>query len=172
MADETTPTETPIAEDTPAVNDRIEKLEQQNAEFLRHLAEYQTRYNEMLQVMKRKDADLDQRLKYSHEKLALDLLNALDNLDRAIDAAEKAGDKGPLAIGVTATHAQIMEVLKRYGVTPIEALGQPFDPMKHQAIQSLPAGKGQEANTIAAVAQQGFMIHDRVLRPAAVIVAQ
>ena len=72
--------------------------------------------------MKRKDADLDQRLKYAHEKLALDLVTALDNLERAIDAAKAAGDKGPLAIGVTATHAQIMEVLKRYGVSGIDAL--------------------------------------------------
>ena len=166
MAEETTTTE------IPELDERIAALEQQNAEFLRHLADYQTRYNEMLQVMKRKDADLDQRLKYAHEKLALDLVTALDNLERATDAAKKAGDNGPLAIGVTATQAQIMEVLKRYGVTRIDALGQVFDPMRHQAIQSVPAGKGQESNTVAAVAQHGFMIHDRVLRPAAVIVAQ
>ena len=70
------------------------------------------------------------------------------------------------------TQAQIKDVLKKYGVMPIDALHKPFDPMKHQAIQTVPAGKGQEPNTVAAVAQQGFMIHDRVLRPAAVIVAQ
>lgn len=166
-----------MAEETPTpdlaeADERIVKLEQQNAEFLRHLADYQTRYNEMLQVMKRKDAELDQRLKYAHEKLALDLVTALDNLERAIDAAKKAGDNGALVIGVTATHSQIMEVLKRYGVIQIDALGQPFDPMKHQAIQSVPASKNQEQNTVAAVAQHGFMIHDRVLRPSAVIVAQ
>jgi len=166
MAEETTTTE------IPEFDERIVKLEQQNAEFLRHLADYQTRYNEMLQVMKRKDADLDQRLKYAHEKLALDLVTALDNLERATDAAKKSGDDGPLAIGVTATYAQIMEVLKRYGVTRIDALGQAFDPMKHQAIQSVPAGKNQEPNSVAAVAQHGFMIHDRVMRPAMVIVAQ
>jgi molecular chaperone GrpE len=55
---------------------------------------------------------------------------------------------------------------------PIDALGQPFDPNKHQAIQTVPAGAGQEPNTVAQVVQPGFMIHDRVLRPAAVIVAQ
>ncbi|MSR53804.1 MAG: nucleotide exchange factor GrpE [Gemmataceae bacterium] len=166
MAEETTTAELPEADE------RITKLEQQNAEFLRHLADYQTRYNEMLQVMKRKDADLDQRLKYAHEKLSLDLVTALDNLERAIDAADKAGDQGALASGVTATHAQIMEVLKRYGVTQIDALGQPFDPMKHQAIQSVPASKNQKPNSVATVVQHGFTIHDRVLRPAMVIVAQ
>ena len=58
-------------------------------------------------------------------------------------------------------------MLKRHGVTPIDALGQPFDPNRHQAIQSAPARKGQPPNTVVQVVQQGFMIHDRVLRPAA-----
>jgi molecular chaperone GrpE len=158
--------------DEAALRERVAKLEKQNEEFLRHLAEFQNRNNELLQVMKRKDQDLDLRLKYAHEKLALDLVSALDNLDRAIDAANKAGDKGALAAGVAATQSQIMDVLKKHGVTPIDALGKPFDPMKHQAIQTVPAGRGQEHNSVAAVAQKGFMIHDRVLRPAAVIVAQ
>ena len=178
MADDTTTTDTPdmpeaaTPEDAATLRERVAKLERQNDEFLRHLADYQNRNAEMLQVMKRKDQDLDQRLKYAHEKFALDLLTALDNLDRALDAAKKAGDNGPLTQGVMATQAQILESLKRHGITPIEALGQPFDPMKHQAIQTQPVGKGQQPNTVAFVAQKGFMIHDRVLRPAAVIVAQ
>ena len=89
-----------------------------------------------------------------------------------LEAASKAGETRPLTQGVVATQAQIVEALKRHGITPIEALGQPFDPMKHQAIQTQPATKGQAPNTVAQVAQKGFMIHDRVLRPAAVIVAQ
>ena len=164
--------DSPAADDVTALRERIAVLEQQNDEFLRALAEFQNRNNELLQVMKRKDQDLDQRLKYAHEKLALDLVRALDNLDRAVDAAKKAGDKGPLAIGVMATQAQILEVLKRYGVTPIEALGQPFDPNRHEAIKSEPAGPGQEPNTVSQVAQTGFMSHDKVLRPAVVMVAQ
>src|SRR5262245_57591969 len=161
----------PAADEAATLRDRVAKLEQQNDEFLRHLAEFQNRNSEMLQVMKRKDQDLDQKLKYAHEKLALDLLTALDNLDRAVDAAKKAEEKGPLVVGVMATQAQILEALKRHGITQIDALGKPFDPNKHQAIQTQPAGKGQEPNTVANVVQQGFMIHDRVLRPAAVIVA-
>jgi len=160
------------ADDAASLRERVAELERQNDEFLRHLADFQNRNNEMLQVMRRKDQDLEGRLKYAHEKLALDLLTPLDNLERAVDAARKGGDKGPLAVGVTATYAQILEVLKRHGVTPIDALGQPFDPNKHQAIQTVPAGPGQGPNTVAQVVQQGFMIHDKVLRPAAVIVAQ
>jgi molecular chaperone GrpE len=176
MAEENTTTEIDksqtLAGESAALKDRVATLERQNDEMLRHLAEFQNRNNEMLQVMKRKDQDLDQRLKFAHEKLVLELLTALDNLDRAIDAAKKSGDKGALATGVMVTQAQIMDVLKKHGVTPIDALGKPFDPMTQQAIQTVPAGRDQEPNTVAAVVQQGFMIHDRVLRPAAVIVAQ
>src|SRR5215218_5726834 len=171
MAETPTPDAPETTADPAALRDQVAKLERENGEYLRHLAEFQNRNNEMLQVMKRKDADLDQRLKFAHEKLVLDLLMPLDNLDRAIDVAKKAGDKGPLAVGVMATLGQITDVLKRYGVTPIDALGQPFDPMKHQAIQSQPAADGEQPNTVKAVVQQGFMLHDRVLRPAAVIVA-
>jgi molecular chaperone GrpE len=177
MADNTTTTDTPKADaqsagDELSLREKVAKLEQQNGEFLRHLAEFQNRNNEMLQVMRRKDQELEGRLKYALERFALDLLTALDNLERAVDAAKKVGETGPLTTGVAATQAQILEVLKRYGITPIEALGQPFDPNKHQAIQTRPAGDGVPANTVAQVVQQGFMIHDKVLRPAAVIVAQ
>jgi molecular chaperone GrpE len=175
MAEETIPidqSDAPPAGDTAALQERVTKLEQQNGDFLRHLAEFQTRNNELLQVMRRKEQELDQKLKFAHEKLAVDLLTALDNLDRAVDAAKKAGEKGPLTVGVAATQVQILDVLKRHGITPIDALGQPFDPNKHQAIQSRPAERGQKPETVVDVVQQGFMIHDRVLRPAAVIVAQ
>jgi molecular chaperone GrpE len=176
MAEDTTTTDAENAEsqagDETALRERVAKLEQQNGEFLRHLADFQNRNNEMLQVMRRKDQELEGRLKFAHEKLAVDLLTALDNLDRALDAAKKSGDKSPLTVGVAATQAQILEVLKRHGITPIDALGQPFDPNRHQAIQTRPAGDGYAANTVAQVVQQGYMIHDRVLRPAAVIVAQ
>jgi len=165
-------TDAPRAGDEAALREKVTKLEQENGEFLRHLAEFQNRNNEMLQVMRRKDQELEGRLKYAHEKLALDLLTALDNLDRAVDAAKKVGETGPLTTGVAATQAQILEVLKRHGISSIEALGQPFDPNRHQAIQSRPAQYGEKPNTVVQVAQQGFMIHDRVLRPAAVIVAQ
>src|SRR5215213_4555430 len=105
MAEETTTTDAPNAAEAqppiadPALRERVAKLERQNDEFLRHLAEFQNRNNEMLQVMRRKDQELEGRLRYAHEKFAADLLTALDNLDRAVDAAKKAGDKSPLSVG-------------------------------------------------------------------------
>jgi molecular chaperone GrpE len=65
---------------------------------------------------------------------------------------------------------QMLDMLRKYGITPIEAQGQPFDPNLHQAISKVPAANFP-ANTVAQVLEKGFMIHDRVLRPARVIVA-
>lgn len=166
------PGEEAEAGETKKMTDKIAHLEKQNEELLRHLADYQNRHKEMQAVVKRNTQEVEQRQKFAHEKFANDLLTVLDNLQRALDAAERAGDKSPLTMGVMATQAQIGEVLKRHGITPILALNQPFDPNLHQAIQSQPAGPGVEPNTVINVVQQGYMIHDRVMRPSAVVVAQ
>ena len=116
-----------------------------------------------------RDAEIER--KYATEPLARELLAALDNLDRALDAAKRAGDAGPLATGVQATAAQFLEVFKRHGVTRIECPpGTAFDPNLHEAVSQIP-GTEFEAGQVAQVLQQGFMIHDRVLRPTTVIVA-
>ncbi len=162
----------PAAGADKTMEEKLAHFEKQNDELLRHLADYQNRHKEMQAVVKRNTQDAEAGRKFAHEKFALDLLNALDNLERAVDAANKAGDKSPLTVGVVATQAQIGEVLKRHGITPITALNQSFDPNLHQAIQSQPAGPGVAANTVTTVVQQGYMIYDRVMRPAAVVVAQ
>ena len=165
----TTGEETETSE-TQKMQDKIVHLEKQNDELLRHLAEYQNRHKEMQAVVKRNTQEVETRQKFAHEKFAP--LPFAKAVARALDAADRAGDKSPLTIGVMATQAQIGEVLKRHGITPINALNQPFDPNLHQAIQSLPAGPGVEPNTVTNVVQQGYMIHDRVMRPSAVVVAQ
>jgi molecular chaperone GrpE len=159
-------------EEVAQLREHVTKLESQNADFLRHLAEYQTRHNEMTASMKRLTQETDAKMKYAHEKFATDILICLDNLVRAVDAAKSTGDKSPLSVGVSATLAQIGDALKRHGIVPIESKGQPFDPNKHQAVQTVPAAKDREANTVADVLQQGYTIHDKVLRPAMVAVAQ
>jgi len=65
---------------------------------------------------------------------------------------------------------QLLDMLKRHGITPIDALGKPFDPNLHQAVMQQPSAD-YPPNTVIQVLQQGFMIHDRVLRPASVIVS-
>ena len=71
-----------------------------------------------------------------------------------------------------AVQNQFLELLKRHGITRIDALGKPFDPNLHQAVMQRQRTSEVEPNTVVQVLEQGFMIHDRVLRPAKVIVSK
>ncbi len=120
---------------------------------------------------KRAHKDREQERRYIYGPLLYDLLPVLDNLERAMVAAQQAGETGPLVQGVALVLTQLLDLLKRYGVTRIEALGQPFDPNVHQAIMQQPTAD-VPANTVVQVVEQGYLNHDRVLRPAKVIVSK
>jgi molecular chaperone GrpE len=109
-------------------------------------------------------------LRYAQAPLAFDILTVLDNLDRAVAAAEKAGETGPLVQGVAMVQTQMLDVFRRHGITRIEAKGEPFDPNLHQAVMQQPS-KDQPPGTVLQVLEHGYRIHDRVLRPARVIVS-
>ena len=119
---------------------------------------------------KRTQRERESERRYWHGAFALDLLPVIDNLDRAMTAAKQAGESGPLVQGVGMVQTQLLDMLKRHGITPIDALGKPFDPNLHQAIMQQPS-REHPPQTVIRVLQQGFMIHDRVLRPAGVIVS-
>lgn len=120
---------------------------------------------------KRMQRDLATERRYAHAGLALDLLPVLDNFDRATAAAKKAGESGPLMQGVDMVRAQLLDLLRRHGITVIDAMRKPFDPNQHEAVMQQPNAE-VPPNTVLQVLEQGFMIHDRVLRPAKVIVSK
>jgi molecular chaperone GrpE len=151
-----------------ALRERAETAERQRDEFLSLWRQAQADYENAHQ-RNRKDRELDQ--KFRGEKLALDLLPALDNLERAMTAARDAGEQGPLAQGVSLIHGQLMEALRKHGVTPIEALDQLFDPNVHQAVMQVPSND-RPPGTVVQVLEPGYRIHDRVLRAAKVIIAK
>lgn len=147
-----------------ALQARVDQLEQQAADYKLLLAEMQT-------SGRRLRDDSDKQRKYAAEPVFRDLLAVIDNLDRAIAEANKAGDGGPLKIGVTATIVLFLDVLKRHGVKRIEtAQGSPFDPNLHEAVMEQPTND-VVAGGVYQVLAQGYQLHDRVLRPATVIVA-
>jgi molecular chaperone GrpE len=119
---------------------------------------------------KRVQRDQAQERKYAHGDLARELLPALDNLERATAAAKQAGETGPLVQGVALVETQLLDLLRRHGITRIAALGQPFDPHLHHAVMRQPSAVAPP-NTVVQVLEQGYMLHDRVLRPAGVAVA-
>jgi molecular chaperone GrpE len=158
--------ETPATPDSEldATRAKLEAAEQQLNNYKLQLADHVNARKRMLQTV-------ETEKKYANEPLAKDLLGALDNLDRAMDAAKEAGEKGPLVAGVAATSSQILDVLRRYGITRIDCQpGTVFDPHLHQAVMLQPT-EDQEPGEVMRVLQQGFTIHDRVLRPATVIVS-
>lgn len=123
---------------------------------------------ENYQKRNQKDRDLERR--YALGPLVFDLLPVLDNLARALESAQQTGDEGPLAQGVALVQTQFLELLKRHGITRIDAQGKPFNPNLHQAVMQKPAGD-VEPHTILQVLEHGFINQDRVLRPAKVIVS-
>jgi molecular chaperone GrpE len=119
---------------------------------------------------KRVRREREEERRYQHGPLALDLLPVLDDLARATAAAEWAGDTGPLAQGVQLVRTMFLDVLRRHGITPVNALGQRFDPNLHHALATK-AVPGRPANAVVEVVKEGYRIHERLLRPAEVVVA-
>jgi molecular chaperone GrpE len=102
-------------------------------------------------------------------KLALELLPAIDNLDRALAAAD-ATASAELASGIKLVYDELLAALARAGIEPFSPQGEPFDPQQHEAVAQLPAEEA-EPGTIIEVYQRGYRLGDAVLRPARVSVA-
>ncbi|MDY6830702.1 MAG: nucleotide exchange factor GrpE [Thermodesulfobacteriota bacterium] len=109
--------------------------------------------------------------KYAHESVIRDLLSVVDNLERAIVASKETADQHEcLLSGVDMTLTEILKVFEKFGVTRIEALGRPFDPNFHEAVARRET-EDTDANIVIEEYQKGYMIHDRLLRPAMVVVS-
>jgi molecular chaperone GrpE len=108
---------------------------------------------------------------YGAESLAREFLSVGDNLQRALDSSEEATDLNSMKEGLELTFKSFESALKSAGITSIDPAGENFDPEKHEAL-SLVQDESREENTVIEVVQKGFMILDRVLRPAKVIVSK
>jgi molecular chaperone GrpE len=140
--------------------------------------------DEYLELAKRTKADFENyRKRAAREaaaaqdrgiaKLAKELLPAVDNLDRAVQAAESAESleaNGTLASGIKLVHADVLAALQRAGIERYSPQGEPFDPTRHEAIAQQPV-EGAKPGTIVEVYQQGYLLGEAVIRPARVVVA-
>lgn len=143
-----------------ALADVQAKLADMQESFLRAKAETEN-------VRRRAQEDVEKAHKYSIERFAEHLLPVIDSLEAA--AGDSTGDLGKIREGVELTLRQLTSALEKGRVLVINPVGEKFDPHRHQAISMVPAD--QEPNTVVAVLQKGFLIADRVLRPALVTVA-
>lgn len=125
---------------------------------------------EMENVRRRAAEDVSKAQKFSIEKFAKNLLPVMDSLEKAIEMTAEI--EGPMREGILATHRQLVHALEMSGMTVIDPKDAKFDPNTQQAIAMVPAVEGKSAGDVAQVFQHGWMIHERVLRPAMVSVVQ
>ncbi|MEI7686681.1 MAG: nucleotide exchange factor GrpE [Planctomycetota bacterium] len=146
-----------------------EDLKKKAAERDQYLDLAQRTRAEFENFQKRNRNERELERKFAFTPLVRDLLPVLDNLERALGASQQAGESGSLAQGVAMVQTQFIDLLKRNGIVRIDALNKPFDPNEHEAVMQKPS-PDHEPNSVLQVLENGFMIHDRVLRPAKVIV--
>lgn len=153
--------------ETETVDDEIAELRQQLSDaedkFLRSQAEMQNMQTRLVK-------EQAQALKYANQKLGLAVLPALDNLERAlqVEADDEAAEQ--LKKGVEMVFTTLKQALVDNGIKEVGIVGETFDPNFAQAIQSVPADEAHPADTIASVMQKGYVLDDRVIRPAMVSV--
>jgi molecular chaperone GrpE len=125
---------------------------------------------EMQNLRNRTSREIADERRYAALPVLRDLLPVLDNIERAIEAAEKAGESENLLAGFRLVKQQLETALARHHAEPIEPAGQPFDPNFHEAILQQPSSDVL-ADHVMQVTQTGYKLHDRVVRPAQVIVS-
>ncbi|HYD41440.1 MAG TPA: nucleotide exchange factor GrpE [Anaeromyxobacter sp.] len=159
---------------------QLELSQEKSRETMERLKETHDRYlraaAELENYRKRAQKERDEVLKYGNEKLLKDLFPVVDNLDRALAAVTggaegDARDADPLVKGVKMVRASLESALAKHGVTSFSAMGQPFDPAKHEALLQV-ATADAAPGTVVLEHARGFLLHDRLARPAMVGVAK
>jgi molecular chaperone GrpE len=152
-----------VAAPAAGIDDLRRQLEEKQDRLLRTLAE-------MDNMRRRGQRDREEYTRFATESLIRDLIPVLDNFDRALQAARGAPDASRVVEGVELIQRELLKVLERAGVTRYSALGEAFDPTRHEATARVISTE-QPANTVVAEVVPGYRLHDRVLRPAQVAVA-
>lgn len=120
---------------------------------------------------KRAQRDLEEANRYGNDRLLKEMVPVLDNLERALEHAGQGGEGQGLIEGVTLTVNLFRKTLEGFGVKVIAAVGTPFDPNLHQAMGQVETAD-QAPNTVVTEFQKGYLLNDRLLRPALVMIAK
>lgn len=125
---------------------------------------------ELENIRRRSEREIANAHRYGTEKLLLDCLPVMDSLEQALQLSEKENYQG-MTEGLHLTAKLFLDVLQKNGVQQIDPQGQPFNPQEHEAM-SIQENEEVDPNTILTVFQKGYRLHDRIIRPARVIVAK
>ena len=146
---------------------RIAELESQLEDYRNRLLRSQADFDNFRRRTQREKEDL---VKFASADLITRLLPVLDNFERAVGAAKGSGDFEALAKGVDMIYRQLLQVLEQEGLKPMETVGQPFNPEFHEAVMRVESDEHEEG-TVVEELQRGYMLKDRVIRPAMVKVS-
>ena len=154
----------------------VAELEAQIAEKDRQVQEYLGKYRqasaEFEEARLRLRREISKDIERTRREILSEILEVLDNLDRALDSAKGSASYDALLQGVEMVRRQFIAKLEGFGVTRIDAQNQPFDPTLHEAISSVPAASPDQDGQVVGTVRSGYRIGDEVLRPAAVAVAK
>jgi len=149
-------------EPPPVLAEELEALRRERDEYLDALRRLKAEFENS---RKRQERERARILDSASEKLMVELLPVLDNLDRALEV------EGDIREGVRATRDQLADVLARQGLLPVASDGQPFDPNVHEAVMGQPSDEHEEG-TILQTFERGYMLNGKPIRPAKVVVAK
>jgi molecular chaperone GrpE len=158
----------PVKVETAAASSLEEKLMKAEQAAAGHHDAWLRAKAEADNIRKRAQAEVASAHKFAVENFSAELLAVKDSLEAAL-AAENASVES-MKSGVELTLKQLVNVFERFNISDINPLGQKFDPHRHQAIGT--AESDAEPNTVVQVLQKGYRLHDRVIRPALVMVAK
>ena len=160
---------------TEAAGGELEALRAQLAEKDKEIAELKDKYLRTLadneNSRKRVRQQSEESVRIQREAILRDLLPIIDNLERALAASREGTDAKTIVDGVEMTVRALLDFLRAQGVTPVQSVGQAFDPNRHEAVDHV-ASQTHPPNTVVDEFHRGYLIGDRVLRPARVSVAK
>jgi molecular chaperone GrpE len=149
-------------EESAALAEELEAARRERDEYLDALQRLKAEFENS---RKRQERERARILETASERLVVELLPVLDNLDRALEA------EGDIREGVRATRDQLADVLARAGLLPVASDGQPFDPNVHEAVMGQPSEEHEEG-TILQTFERGYLLNGKPIRPAKVVVAK
>lgn len=154
-----------------AEESELDRLRRDVAERDAKIEQLQRMAAEVDNRRKRAERQADDRVRFALQDLAIDLLPVIDNFERALDHAGDAGSIQGLHDGLQLVHDQLLGVLGKYEVVKVAALGNAFDPNEHEAVGQMISADHPD-QTVIEVHQNGYRLHDRVIRPSRVLVSR
>ncbi|NLO79684.1 MAG: nucleotide exchange factor GrpE [Xanthomonadaceae bacterium] len=156
--------------------DRVAELEKELAEARQKAEENWNQFlrarAELENTRRRTEREIEQAHKFALENFASQLLGVWDSLEMGVAAAQDPNaDVASLREGTELTLKMLTQVMEKFGIVQINPQGEKFDPSRHEAMAAQEAD-GVEPNTVLTVVQKGYMLHDRLLRPAMVVVSK